>query len=56
MKDTMLTALDLAMKQINGEEIPEEEFKKLKLHSRDELLNIYQAFKKAILLLENIIV
>ena len=52
----MLKALDMAIKQVNGEEIKEEEFEKLKLHSREELLNIYQAFKKAILLLENIIV
>lgn len=54
--DTMLKALDLAMRQINGENIDEQEFKKLKLHNRDELLNIYNAFKKTILLLENIIV
>ena len=57
MKDAMLLALDLAIKQIKGEEIvEEEEFEKLKLHSREDLLEIYQAFKKVVLLLENIIV
>jgi len=52
----MLAALDMAMKEVNGEEIPEEDFDKLRLHSREELLEIYQAFKKAVLLIENIIV
>jgi len=52
----MLIALDLAIRQIKGEKINEEDFKKLKLHSREELLNIYQAFKKAILLIENILI
>ena len=56
MKDSMLLALDLAIKQIKGEDVDEEEFNKLKLHSREELLEIYQAFKKVILLLEDIIV
>ena len=50
----MLNAIDMAIKQINGEEIDENEFPKL--NSREELLNIYHAFKKSILLLENIFV
>ena len=54
MKDTMLTAIDMALKQIKGEEIDESKFPKL--NSREDLLNIYQAFKKSILLLENIFV
>ena len=54
MEDTMLKAIDMAIKQIKGEEIDESKFPKL--NSRDELLNIYQAFKKTILLLENIFV
>ncbi|MHA1273510.1 MAG: hypothetical protein ACTSVV_15830 [Promethearchaeota archaeon] len=56
MHDVMLYALDLAIRQINGEIINEKEFEKLRLYSREELLNIYQAFKKAILLLEDIII
>ena len=50
--DTMVKAIDMTIKQISGEEIDKSKFPKL--NSRDELLNIYQAFKKAILLLENI--
>ena len=46
MEDTMLKAIDMAIKQIKGEEIDESKFPKL--NSRDELLNIYQAFKKTI--------
>lgn len=52
--DSMLKAIDLSIKLLEGKEIDENEFPKL--HSREELLKIYQAFKKAILLLENIIV
>ena len=54
MKDTLLEAIDLSIKQINGEEVDEKIFPKL--NSREELLDIYQAFKKTILLLENIFV
>lgn len=50
----MLEALDLMIKQIKGEEIDEE--KMPKINSREEILDIYQAFKKTILLLENIFV
>ncbi len=54
MKDTMLRAIDMSIRQIKGEEIDEE--KMPKLNSREELLGIYDAFKKTILLLENIFV
>lgn len=54
MQDTMLKSIDMTIKQISGEEI--DESKLPKLNSREELLNIYQAFKKTILLLENIFV
>jgi len=54
MKDTMLAALDITIKQIKEEDLDEE--KMPKLNSREDLLNIYQAFKKTILLLENIFV
>lgn len=54
MKDTMLETLDLTIKQIKGEVIEEE--KMPKINSREEILEIYQAFKKTILLLENIFV
>ena len=54
MKDTMLSAIDMAISQIKGEEIDETKFPKL--NTREDLLNIYQAFKKTILLLENIFV
>ena len=52
--DTMVIAIDLTIKQIKGEDIDKSTFPKL--NSREELLNIYQAFKKTILLLENIFV
>ena len=52
--DTMVKAIDLTIKLLNGEEIEESEIPKL--HSREGLLNIYNAFKKSILLIENIIV
>jgi len=52
--DSMLKAIDLTIKLLKGEEIDEKKIPKL--HSREELLGIYQAFKKAILLLQNIIV
>ena len=54
MKDTMLEALDITIKQIKDEELDEE--KMPKLNTREEILDIYQAFKKTILLLENIFV
>ena len=54
MYDTMLKAIDMTIKQISGEEI--DESKLPKLNTREDLLNIYQAFKKTILLLENIFV
>lgn len=53
-KDTMMRAIDLTMKLLEGNDIDENQIPKL--HSREELLQLYQAFKKAILLLENIIV
>ena len=54
MNDTMLKAIDMAIKQVNGEEIDESKFPKL--NSREDLFRIYDAFKKTILLLENIFV
>ena len=52
--DTLVKAIDLTAKLLKGEDVDEDSIPKL--HSREELLNIYNAFKKAILLLENIIV
>jgi hypothetical protein len=52
--DTMLKAIDMAIMQISGEDIDESKYPKL--NTREEVLNIYQAFKKTILLLENIFV
>ena len=54
MKDTMLEAIDMSIKQIKAEELDENVMPKL--NSREETLEIYQAFKKTILLLENIFV
>ena len=48
--DTMVRAIDMAIKLISGENNVDES-KIPKLHSREQLLNIYQAFKKTILLL-----
>ncbi len=54
MVDSLLDAIDMSIKLINGEEVDETKIPKVK--TREELLNIYQAFKKAILLVENIFV
>ena len=50
----MLEAIDLSIKKIKGEEVEETDIPKL--HTREELFEIYQVFKKTILLLENIFV
>ncbi len=54
MKDNLLEAIDMSIRLINGEKVDETQIPKV--NSREELLNIYQAFKKAILLVENIFV
>ncbi|MGV9171367.1 MAG: hypothetical protein ACOC44_12550 [Promethearchaeia archaeon] len=53
MNDSFLKALDLSIKVINGEDIPEKEIPKL--NSRVQILDMYQTFKKIHFLMESLV-
>lgn len=53
MNDNLLNAIDLSIKLIEGEKVPEKDMPEL--NSRDRIIDMYQTYKKLLFFMESLV-